>query len=139
MTDVPPLPRAAPTANQVAKALDHRQRRRKLILLALLAGAIALAVIYGTCGHGWGLGTGSGKGEGPANAVEAGPRRCAIQVAREGVTVDGAKATRDEAVATCKKAGAGADVIVTGDAREGDWKDLETALRAARIEIFVRK
>ncbi len=141
MSDVPPVPRATPTAKEVAKALDHRQRRRKLLLLALLGASIALAIVYGTCGHGWGLGAGGGKGEGENTAatVDATPRRCAIQVAREGITVDGAKATRDEVVAACKKAGGGADVVVTGDAREGDWKDLEAALAAAKIKPYVRK
>jgi hypothetical protein len=141
VSDIPPVPRAVPTAKDVAKQLESRARRRKVVLLLALAVVVALAIVYGTCGHGWGLGAGGGTGEGDGTttvAADAGLRRCAIQVAAEGITVDGAKLTRDEAVAACKKAGAGADVIVTGDAREGDWRELETALKAATIEIFVR-
>ncbi len=138
MTD---KPIQIPTAKDVAKALDRRQRRRKVVLLLALAAAIAAAILYGTCGHGWGLGKGTGEGEGSGTttAVDAGPRRCKLVVAAEGITVDGAKTTRDEAVTACKQAGAGAEVIVTGDAREGDWKELEAALTAAKIEVFVRK
>lgn len=133
-------PPQVPTAKEVAKQLDRRQRRRKLVLLLALAAAIAAAIVYGTCGHGWGLGAGGeGKGEGTKTTVDAGPRRCAITVAAEGITVDGAKLTRPDAVTACTKAGGGADVIVTGDAREGDWKELEAALRAAKIEVFVRR
>ncbi len=140
MTDIPPMPRATPTAKDVAKELEHRQRRRKILLLGGLAAAIAAALVYGTCGRGWGLGTGTGtgQGEGTRTPADAAPRRCAIQVAAEGITVDGAKLSPTDAVAACKRAGAGADVIVTGDAREGDWLELKLALEAAKIELFVR-
>lgn len=127
----------------VAKHLDRRQVRRKLLLWGAFVGAIILAIVYLTCGKGWGLGgTGKGDGDGTGKALvstdDAGPRRCAIVVAAEGITVDGVKATRDEAVATCKKT-TGADVIVVGDARRGDWDDLKIALDAAKIEIFKRE
>jgi len=140
MTDIPPMPRATPTAKDVAREMERRQRRRKIVMLIALAAAIAAAIVYGTCGRGWGLGTGTGtgQGEGTKTPADAAPRRCAIQVAAEGITVDGTKLTRADAVAACKQAGAGADVIVTGDAREGDWLELKAALEAAKIELFVR-
>lgn len=143
-TDLPPVPTSPklPTAKEVAKALDRRQRRRKLVLFLAVAAVIAAVILYGTCGGGFGLGKGTGEGEGSGSAqavVDAGPRRCKLVVAADGITVDGAKTTRDEAVKTCSAAGAGAEVIVTGDAREGDWKQLEAALTAAKIEVFVRK
>lgn len=131
----------APTAKEVAKALDRRQRTRKLAALGALVGAIIVAIMYVTCGQGFGLGgkgkgSGSGAGSGPGSAVvvDAGPKRCAIRVSATGVTVDGKPATPDEAVAICKLT-TGADVTVTGDARQGDWDSLRAALEAAEIPI----
>ncbi len=140
MTDIPP-PKPL-TAKAVAKALDHRQRRRKLVGLLAVAAVIAAVILYGTCGGGFGLGKGTGEGDGSGSAravVDASPRRCRLVVSADGITVDGKKTTREEAVATCKTISGAADVIVTGDAREGDWKQLEAALTAAKIEVFVRK
>ena len=136
MTDLNP--------KQVAKYLDRRQQRRKWLLWGGLAAAIALAISFLTCGKGWGIG-GKGDGDGPGSGkslagdlTDAGPRRCSIFVASEGITVDGVKATRDEAVATCKQT-TGADVVVAGDARRGDWDDLKAALDAAKIEVFKKE
>ena len=128
---------------QVAKYLDRRQQRRKVVLWLALLGAIALAIVYGTCGAGWGLGgRGKGDGDGSGKALisgdDAGPRRCAIFVAKEGITVDGVKMSRKEAVAACKQT-AGADVVVSGDARRGDWTDLKAALDAAKIPVFKKE
>ncbi len=140
-SDIPPVPTAAPklpTAKAVAKALDRRQRRRKLVMLLALAAIIAAVILYGTCGGGFGLGRGTGEGPGTTQpVVDAGPRRCKLVVSADGITVDGAKASRDDAVKACR--GGSAEVIVTGDAREGDWKQLEAALTVAKIEVFVRK
>lgn len=130
-------------AKSVARELQRRQRRRKLLLLLLLAAAIALAITYGTCGHGWGLGGGKGKGEGegpgPGSVqgvlavVDGGPVRCALRLTAAGITVDGKSMTREEAITACK-ATAGADIVVTGDARTGDWEDLQQALLEAKIQ-----
>ncbi|MBS1124283.1 MAG: hypothetical protein H6Q90_6511 [Deltaproteobacteria bacterium] len=133
-------------AKVVAKELDRRRMRRKIVLLVLLAAAIVLAVLYGTCGGGWGLGggKGSGAGSGPGSATalavlpDAGARRCTILIAATGITVDGAPSTREQAVARCK-ATTGADVIVAGDTRQGDWDALRAALDAAGIEVFKRE
>jgi hypothetical protein len=129
-------------AKDVAKHIDRRRTGRKVAVYGGLAGAIALALSYLTCG-GWGLGgRGGGKGSGPGSGTaliaDAGPRRCVVRVTAAGITVNGEKATRGEVVKACK-ATAGAEVVVTGDAREGDWQELEAALRAAKIEILRRE
>lgn len=130
-------------AKNVARELERRQRRRKLLLLLLLAGAIWLAVTYGTCGAGWGIGKGKGEGEGsgpgPGSVqgvlatVDGGPVRCALRLTAAGITVDGKSMTRDEAIDACKTT-QGADIVVTGDARTGDWEDLQKALVEAKIQ-----
>ena len=132
-----------PSARQIAKELDRRRARRKIFLLLLLAAAIAAAIIYGTCGRGWGLGKGKGEGEGsgPGSGkalvevppIDAGPVRCAIFIASEGITVDSKKVTPDEAVAACKAAGAQADVTVAGDVVQKDLDLLEQALTSAGV------
>jgi len=135
----------SPSARQVAKELDRRQTRRKIFLFLLLAAAIAAAIIYGTCGKGWGLGKGKGEGEGEGSGpgsgkalvevppIDAGPVRCAIFIASEGITVDSKKVTPDEAVAACKAAGAQADVMVAGDVVQKDLDTLEQALTSAGV------
>jgi hypothetical protein len=60
-----------------------------------------------------------------------------VRVSSEGIVVDGKKMKREEAVAACK-ATEGALVTVTGDARQGDWDELKTALEAANVKIFTR-
>jgi hypothetical protein len=133
-----------PTAKAVAKQLDRRQMKRKLLFLALVVAAIIAAITYLTCGQGFGLGgkgkgSGSGAGSGPGSAlvVDAGPKRCAIRVAASGTTVDGTAATVEQIVSACKTT-TGADVTVTGDARQGDWDALRAALEAAEIPIEKR-
>jgi len=125
-------------AKAVAKQLDRRQRRRRLLVVAVAITAIVLAVLYLRCGRGWGLGgKGAGSGTAPGTA-DASPHRCAIRVAAHGLTVDGVAASRDEVVAACK-ATTGADVVVTGEARQGDWDDLRAALEAAHVAVFLRE
>ncbi len=136
-------PRVDPAlARDVAKQLDRRRMRRRLLVWTMLLAAVVVAAMYATCGSGFGLGgagPGSGEGAGPGSGeikALAGPQRCAIRVAASGITVDGKPALRDEAVAACAKA-AGADVVITGDAREGDWNDLRSALGTAGITDIV--
>lgn len=107
------------------------RRRRPFGLLLLLAAAIA-AALYLRCGSGWGLGGNGGGGTGSGTEHATAPQRCALKVTAAGIVVDGKPATRDAAVATCKAAG-GAIVTVVGDAREGDWTELEHALEAAHV------
>lgn len=125
-------------AKDVAKNLDRRRMRRRLLVLVGLAAAIALAVLYLTCGRGWGIsgkGNSEGKGVGSAIVRDVGPQRCRIRISAAGITVDGKSATRKAAVAACKET-TGADVVVTGDARQGDWDELRAALEAANIAVY---
>jgi hypothetical protein len=127
-----------PSARDVAKHIDRRRMRRKATLWSALLATIALAVGYLRCGTGFGLG-GGGKGDGPGEgsvATAPGPQRCSIRVAAAGITVGGKPMTRGDAAAACKAA-TGADVIVTGDAREGDWKDLYESLVSAGVKDIV--
>jgi hypothetical protein len=125
----------------VAKQLDRRRMRRRMTIWGALLALIVAAAGYLRCGSGFGVGTGTGtgtEGAGPVRPV-TGPRRCAVRVAPSGITVDGKSMSRDEAVAACK-ATTGADVVVTGDAREGDWKELRAALVTAGVQdIRVRE
>ena len=137
----PPAP-ADKFVRDVAKQIERRRTRRKLVLWGGLVAAIALAIMYGTCGHGWGLGAGTGKGAGvgPGSvkgliSADATPRRCAIRIAASGITVDAKPATREQAVVACK-ATTGADVLVAGDTKQADWDALETVLGTAGITIF---
>ena len=127
-------------AKDVAKQLERRARRRKLITLAIVAALVALAISYMQCGSGFGLGGGKGKGkggEGSGISKSNEPARCTIRVTAEGIFVDGTKKSRDEAVAHCKKTD-GAMVTVTGDARQGDWDELRAALEAVGVKIYLR-
>ena len=132
-----------PTAKEVAKHLDRRQQRRKLVVGTTFVGLAVLAALYLRCGHGWGLGgtgSGNGTGAGSGSAVataDAGPKRCQIRVEPKQILVDGAPHTRDQAVAICRHT-AGADVVVTGDARHGDWEDLRAALEAAKVDVLLK-
>lgn len=147
-----PSPAPAPTsrigdkqhAREVARQLDRRRMRRRLVLWTMLLAVVAAAALYLRCGGGLGgLGLGNPQGVGDfdgqgTSRVDTGPRRCAIRVSAAGITVGGTPMPRDQAVAACK-ATKGADVVVTGDAREGDWKDLRAALEAAGVtDITVR-
>jgi hypothetical protein len=127
-------------ARDVAKHIERRRRRRKVVTLAVVIAAIVAAVLYLGFGRGWGFGKGKGEGAGAgtgsaAALVDAGPRRCALRVTAEGITVDGEVMTRAQAVDACKTVGA-ADVVVTGDARQGVWDELRAGLEAAGIAVF---
>lgn len=126
-------------AKDVATELERRRRRRKLMFLAIWAALMIAAILYMRCGRNWGLGggTGSQTGTKTAAAIDAGSARCTIRVSAEGISVDGTKRTRAEAVAACQTA-EGAMVTVTGDARQGDWEELRAALQAVGIKIYIR-
>src|SRR5258706_6871599 len=114
-------------AKDVAKHLDRRQQRRKLGFWGGVAALLTAAALYLRCGQGWGLGgggigTGSGKGSGTGfgSGLSLGPNRCQIRVEAGKILLDGKPATRAQTVEACRRT-AGADVVVTGDARHGDW------------------
>jgi hypothetical protein len=107
---------------------------------------LAAAILFVRCGTGWGVGGGNGNGVGKGPGAGSGkgkgsaaaqPQRCTVRVTAEGILVDGAKKTRDQAVAICKKTD-GAMVTVTGDARQGDWDELRAALQAVGVKIYIR-
>jgi len=136
-------------------AKEKKRRFRKLFVLAVIAGLIALAILYGVCGGGFGFGgggsTGLGKGTGtasgtapvsdaapsPAPTSDATIARCDLRVDTSGIHVDGKAVDEAGAVAACKVAGA-ADVLVTGDAVQGTWDHLRAALDAAGVATYVR-
>ncbi len=126
-------------ARDVAKQIDRRRVRRKVTLWTMVLALIAAAAMYLRCGSGFGLG-GGGQGPGepgaPRTLTDNHPRRCALRVTASGITVNGKPALRDDAVAACLAA-TGADVVVTGDARQGDWEDLRSALEVAGVKDIV--
>ncbi len=134
-------------ADDVARALHRRMRRRRWFGFGAFAALVALVLYFVTCGHGFGLGgAGNGKGVGKGAragssvvaASDAGPRRCAVHVTAAGYTVDGKPVTTRDAVVSACRATTGAEVTITGDAREGDWDELRAALEAANVAIYVR-
>jgi len=131
---------APPTAREVAKQLDRRRLRRKATLWTGFLGLVAAGAMYLRCGHGFGIGTGDGPGDGGGSAHTAtGPVRCTVRVAKAGITIAGKTMTRDEAAAACKAGGGGAEIVVTGDAREGDWTELYAALVSAGVTDISRR
>ncbi|HEY4238803.1 MAG TPA: hypothetical protein VGM88_03275 [Kofleriaceae bacterium] len=131
----------APSAREVAKHLDRRRMRRRLAFwIVLLALAIAFA-LYARCGNGFGLGgQGAGAGGG-GSAGSATPKAvatvCSIRVSAAGISVDGAPKTVDEALAACKAREV--TVLVTGDAKQGDWETLQRGFDAAHTSYKVDK
>ena len=128
-------------AKDVAMQLDRRRTRRRALFGAGVAALVALAVMYLRCGSGWGLGGtggGAGNGAGMVARPESGLHRCEVRVGLGRITVDGKPATRNQALEICRHT-AGADVVITGDARHGDWADLEAALKAAKVDISVHQ
>lgn len=124
-------------ARDVAKELEKRARRRKIIILAVVVAAMALMLSYLQCGSGFGFGGGAGAGAGGKGSAKQAvddpkAKRCTVRLDAGGMKLEGKKATQDEIVAACKKAGR-ADVVVTGDARQGDWDALRAALDEAGI------
>jgi hypothetical protein len=133
--DRPSSPTANPRfARDVAKHLDRRRMRRRLVGWTALLAAAAAGAMYLRCGQGFGLG-GAGEGSGSARTLTE-PRRCAIRVTAGGITVDGKSMLRDRAVEVCKAA-AGANLVITGDARHGDGEAMKRALHAAHVPFSV--
>lgn len=138
-------------------------RRVRWLARGLIVALIALAVIYLRCG-GAGLGFGGGgggsapvgllkeppppttpasskDGEEPAASQDAGLLRCQLRLDSGGLWLLGATGQSQtdvaSAVSSCKESG-GADVVITGDARQGAWDELRAALDAAGVPSFVR-
>ena len=127
---------------RLAREIDRRRMRRRMLTLLALLGAAIAALFYLRCGTGFGTG-GKGAGDGGKGIAkvppsDAGPVRCALRLTAQGLTLDGKPTTRDAAIAACKKT-TGADVLITGDARQGDWDELRGALEAASVQFFTRE
>lgn len=135
----PSRPHDRQFARDVAKQIDRRRTRRRLTLWSALLALVIAGAAYLRLGGGLGqLGLGGGDGDdGDARRPLAGPQRCTIRISAAGIAVGDKPMARDAAVAACKGA-VGADVVVTGDAREGDWQDLRAALEAAGIAVHQR-
>ena len=130
-----PIAPPAPSAKAVARELDRRHRRRRLVVLGGFLVLAVLGAMYLRCGSGWGLGGGgAGAGAGSATARAEVPR-CAVRVTAKGLERDHKASTRDAIVHDCPQ---GVDVVVTGDARQGDWDALRKALDAAHVPVFTR-
>jgi len=125
-----------PTAKEVARELDRRHRRRRLIILGGWAVLVVLAALYLRCGRGWGLSGGSGgTGGGAGSAAQPEkPKRCDVRVTSNGYELAGHLATADDIISKCEQ---GVDVIITGAAPQGDWDSLRKRLDAAHISTFV--
>jgi hypothetical protein len=125
-------------ARDVARHLDRRRIRRRLLLWTFLLAVVGAAAAYLRCGAGFGLG-GGGHGDGDEpRAVQrvASGLRCGLRLSASGIAVDGKRMAGDAAVARCAEVG-GAAVLVTGDARHGDRDDLIAALKAAGVKDII--
>lgn len=80
-------------------------------------------------------------GRGGDGKGDAGQLRCQLRLDGAGLWELGAtgqaKVEVAAAVKSCKEAG-GADVVITGDARQGAWDELRAALDGAGVPAFVR-
>ena len=123
-----------PSAKDVAKQLDRIHRRRRLIFLGGWAVLVLLAALYLRCGRGWGTGGNGGSGAGPGSATST-PHRCQVRVTAKGLELEGKPTTQDAIITSCKP---GIDVVVTGEARQGDWDALKAALDAAHVPTYTR-
>jgi hypothetical protein len=119
-------------AKDVAKELDRRRLRRRLIVFAIWLAAVAAALMYVRCGRGSGGGPAAGNGSGTAL------KRCKLRIDAKGISVDGQPTNRATAVEVCKRAG-GAEVVVTGDSPHGDWPALRAALTNAGVNDITEK
>lgn len=132
------LPHALSASDRAAR----RRRRRTILFWVFALAAVALALLLIRCGGGFGFGDGDGLGAGTGtapgrNAVATQPpARCQLRVDAAGLTLAARPTTVAAAVAACR-ATAGAEVVVTGDARQGQWDELRAALDAARIPSLV--
>lgn len=125
-------------ARDVARHLDRRRVRRRLTLWTALLALVIAGAAYLRLGGGLGvlgLGGRAGDGDGERRPL-AGPQRCAIRLSAGDLTVDGHPMSRDAAIAACKDAPR-VDISPVGDARHGDAKELEAALKAAGAKDVV--
>ena len=138
--------------------------RMRWAVRGVVAGLIVMGLAYLRCGGaGFGFGGGGGGlgkqsneptrvaqplvGEpspsdpGAPKTPAGEPVRCQLRLDGGGLWQLGATGQEQVALAAavkeCKRAG-GADVVVTGDARQGAWDELRAALDAEGVPSFVR-
>ncbi len=116
-----------PSTGGAAMATDRHKHARTA---AVLGGCALLAWLL-LRGEGWGLG-GKGRGHGVTGVRP----RLPIRVSDAGITVLGAPATIEEAVALAREAGS-AELLATGAARQGTVDDLIQALRDAGVDLWI--
>ena len=124
--------------------LRRRDRMRRALFWIAVGAALVLALVLVQCGGGFGLGGGGGSGVGggrraigTSDGSGAAIPRCALRVDATGIALDDRAVSIADAVAACHRAG-GAEVLVTGDARQGTWDALRAALDAAAIAFHTR-
>ena len=108
--------------------MANRENRR--LALAAVAGAGLLAFLL------WRAKRGSADEMKHRPADHGQP--CWIELRREGLFVDDQASTVDEAIRLCRARDGRASVFVSGDARWGDWRDLEGALADAAVDTAMR-
>jgi hypothetical protein len=123
------------------------KRSTRWAVRGLLAGLLALALGYLRCSGELGLGGGGSvsKGKEPVTSPPApredGQLRCQLRLDGAGLWLLGPTGQLQTevaaAVASCKVS-AGADVVITGEARQGAWDELRAELAAAGVAVFVR-
>lgn len=130
--------------------MSRRRERRstggRLFIWAFVLGLLVAALLYLRCGEGLGFGPGGGDDDdGHADkkqelrpAVSEPVGRCQLRVDARGVTLDGKPSEIDGAVAACKQAGGGAELVITGDAVYGVQEELKAALDRAGVPVLVR-
>lgn len=147
---------------------ERKPKKTRWAVRGVLAALILMALAYLRCGSGFGLGggwgvgddedqregQGSGAGTGmitrqddpkappsPLVGEQPAPARCQLRLDGNGLWLLGATGQEQveaaAAVAACQRAG-GADVVVTGDAKQGAWDELKRALDEAGVASFVR-
>lgn len=120
-------------ARETARELQYRDARRRWkrngAIAGVTVGAVLLAMLF--------LKLGQSVGTGRAGTAPTPPQHPRIRIDASGITIDGTPAGIGDAVSRALRAG-GADVVVTGDARQGDVDQLLAALRASGVPFEVR-
>lgn len=136
----------------MSRRRQQRSTGGRLFIWAFVLGILVAALLYVRCGEGLGFGPGGGAGGDDDHdqakqettggevrpAVGEPVRRCQLRVDATGVALDGKPAEIDAAVAACKQAGGGAELIITGDAVYGTQEELKAALDRAGVPVLVR-
>jgi hypothetical protein len=135
------------------KATSGRRKVARVGIAGGLIAALAILVPWKKCGGELGVPGFKGSegpsiddtprpvatgptGDPPASPL-AQPPRCQVRLDATGLTLAGSPAERAAVIAACKEMGA-ADVVVTGDAAQGQWDALRGALDKAGVKSYVR-